>query len=142
MTNELATTEQNSSNDVLGSMYSSVSATTQEEKLELYSAVSDCDSLTEHVGEVLNLENVIIQPVDVSDPRTGEMRRANRIVVITDKGEAFGCVSSGVETAMKQLFAIVGEPTWSPALPMKVVEKKGRNGYKFTTLEYTPKKSK
>ena len=40
-----------------------------------------------------------------------------------------------LETAIKQLFGIVGMPPWNPPIDFKAVKQQGRNSYKFTTLQ-------
>lgn len=116
-------------------MYCSIHADTQEDRLDIYEAVSNSESLDDMVGKVVEVENVIIQPVEMTDNATGEVTLRNRIVLITPDGEAYGCTSTGVETSMRNLFAIVGCPPWTPAIAFEVVKKQGRNGYKFTTLQ-------
>lgn len=134
MTNELSIVEEESNPLGLG-VYCSIHAETQEDRLDVYEAVSDSESLDEYVGKVINVEHVIIQPVEMENHKTGEMEMRNRIVLIDDKGKAYGCTSTGVETSMKNLFGIVGRPPWTPAIPFEVVKKQGRNGYKFTSLK-------
>lgn len=136
MANELAISEQHDIDSPLGAgVYCSIHAETMDEKLDIYEAVSDSQSLDDFVGKVINVENVIIQPVEMEDNKTGEMVLRNRIVLVDDEGTAYGCTSTGVETSMKNLFGIVGMPPWSPAIPFEVVKKQGRNGYKFTSLK-------
>ena len=117
-------------------IYSSVTAETRDEKLAVFDAVSNSESLEDMVGKTIDVENIIIQPVEMCDEKTGEVREANRIVLITDEGKAYGCVSSGVETSIKNLFAIVGPAPWTPAIRFEVTKKQGRNGYKFMTLNH------
>lgn len=132
MANEIVKTADN--NAAMPAMYSSVNAATLDERLAVYQAVSNSGSLDEMIGEVIAVQDVIIQPVQV---RTDEGERdAARIVLIDKSGAAYGCVSSGVETSLRNLFAIVGEPPYTPALNFKVVKKQGRHGYKFTSLEF------
>lgn len=119
----------------MGNVWSSIHAESMEEKLDLYDAVSDSESLDDHVNEVISVQDVVIQPVEMVDDKTGEVVHRNRIVLVTPAGEAFGCVSSGVETSLRNLFAIVGMPPWTPSIDFKVVKKKGRNGYNFTSLK-------
>ena len=116
-------------------MYCSIHAETQADRLDIYEAVSNSLSLDDMVGKVVEVENVIIQPVEMTDTATGEIMQRNRIVLITPKGDAYGCTSTGVETSMKNLFSIVGCPPWNPAIKFEVVKKQGRNGYKFTSLQ-------
>ncbi len=134
MENELSTIT-NDAPEFSRGMYCSIHAETQEDRLDIYEAVSNSLSLDDMVGKVVEVENVIIQPVEMTDNVTGEIMQRNRIVLITPKGDAYGCTSTGVETSMKNLFSIVGCPPWNPAIKFEVVKKQGRNGYKFTSLQ-------
>lgn len=133
MTNELAIS--NEAPDMCKGMYCSIHAETQDERLDIYEAMSNSMPLDDMVGKVVCVENVIIQPVEMPDNATGELTVRNRIVLITPEGDAYGCTSTGVETSMKNLFSIVGCPPWNPAIAFDVVKKQGRNGYKFTSLQ-------
>lgn len=132
--NELSTIT-NDAPEFSRGMFCSIHAETQADRLDIYEAVSNSLPLDDMVGKVVEVENVIIQPVEMTDNATGEQTVRNRIVLITPKGDAYGCTSTGVETSMKNLFAIVGCPPWNPAIAFDVAKKQGRNGYKFTTLQ-------
>ena len=134
MSTELATTV-DSTPDFMRGMYCSIEADTQEQRLDIYDAVSSAGSLDDMVGKTVSIENVIIQPVEVEDEKSGEMELRNRIVLVEPDGTAYACMSTGVETSIRNLFAIVGMPPWAPALTFEVTKKQGRNGYKFTTLQ-------
>ena len=69
-------------------MYCSIHADTQEDRLDIYEAVSNSLSLDDMVGKVVEVENVIIQPVEMTDNATGEIMQRNRIVLITPQGAA------------------------------------------------------
>ena len=122
------------SNPIAG-MYSSISAESIQERLQLFDSVSNAQSLEDHINECINVENVIIQPVEIIDKLTGELTTQNRITLIDNNGVAYACVSIGVETSMKQLFAIVGKPPWVGGIPLKPVKQQGNNGYEFTSLQ-------
>lgn len=132
MNNEIVASN---SADFNSGMFCSIHAETQADRLDIYEAVSNSAPLDDMVGKVVSVQDVIIQPVEMNDPASGEVQARNRIVMITPDGEAYGCVSSGVETSMRNLFAIVGVPPWNPAISLDVVKKQGRNGYKFTSLQ-------
>lgn len=136
MTNEIVAAE-STNNEVTKGMYCSMSAESQQERLAVFDAVSNSGSVDDMIGKNIAVKDVVIQPVDLLDKATGEMRTANRIVLIDENGEAYGCVSQGVETSLKNLIAIVGEPTWEPAINLTPTKKQGSNGYKFTTLALT-----
>lgn len=121
--------------DMVKGMYCSVHADTQEARLDIYEAVSNSRALDDLVGSYIEVENVIIQPVELTNINTGELEQRNRIVLMTPDGEAYGCSSRGVEMSMKNLFSIVGCPPWTPAIKLDVIKKQGRNGYKFTSLQ-------
>ena len=133
MTNELATTDQNAT-PINAGFYCSMQADTQADRLAIYDAVSNSESLDDMVGKVIAITDVVIQPVEMTDNATGEVRDMNRIVLICEDGKAYGCTSSGVETSIKNLLGIVGMPPWNPAIKMVPTKQQGRNGYKFTTL--------
>lgn len=143
-TNELANISQpeNALASFVGGMFSSVKAETQDERLAIYAAISDCEDLKKQVNKVINVENVIIQPVELENDETGEVEKANRIVLIDEDGKAYGCTSSGVETAIRNLFMIVGAAPWTPPIPLTPVMKQGRNGWEFMSLNYQPPKAK
>lgn len=133
MNNELVTTEQGTP-QINAGFYCSMQADTQADRLAIYDAVSNSDSLDDMVGKTIAITDVVIQPVEMSDNATGEVRNMHRIVLICEDGKAYGCTSSGVETSIKNLFGIVGMPPWVPAIKMIPTKQQGRNGYKFTTL--------
>ena len=133
MNNELAEVEQ-VSNPMNAGFYCSMQADTQADRLAIYDAVSNSDSLDDMIGKVIAITDVVIQPVEMTDNATGEVRNMCRIVLICEDGKAYGCTSSGVATSIQNLFGIVGMPPWNPAIKMVPTKLQGRNGYKFTTL--------
>lgn len=137
MPNEIVKPEEtaiDSTNPTAGSIWTSITAETRDERAKLYAAVSDAESLEEHIGERLNVVDVVIEGIEVQDPLTQEMRPANRIVLVCEDGSAYASVSTGVEGAIKKMFSIIGSPTWTPALPIVAEKRPGKNGFKFTTL--------
>lgn len=119
----------------IGGMYSSMKAETREEKLDLFEAVTNAEPLEDHINECINVQDVTIQPVEFVDDVTGEIKMQNRITLITPEKDAFVCTSLGVETSLKQLFGIVGNPPWIPPIPLKPVKQQGNGKYKFTALQ-------
>jgi hypothetical protein len=116
-------------------MYSSMKSETREERLDLFEAVTNAEPLEDHINECIMVQDVTIQPVEFVDSVTGEYKMQNRITLITPDKDAFACTSLGVETSLKQLFGIVGNPPWVPALPLKAVKQQGNGKYKFTSLQ-------
>ena len=116
-------------------MYSSFKGESREERLSIYEAVTNAERLEDHLDEKISVQHVIIQPVRMVDKVSGEVNEGNRIVLCSSDGIAYACMSEGVETAIKQLFGIVGTPPWNPPIDFKAVKQQGRNKYKFTTLQ-------
>ena len=143
MTEEMAIVESNATaiaspingENPISGMYSSLKSDSMQERLEVFDAVSNAQALEDHINERINVENIIIQPVERIDKLTGEITQGNRITLIDTDKVAFACMSLGVETALKQLFGIVGEPPWKGGIPLVAVKQTGNNGYKFTTLQ-------
>lgn len=108
--------------------YCSMSAETNEEKLKLFKAINDTDKrLSDVVNTVIMLKDIYAEQVNFVDEETGEITPGVRIVLVDDKGTSYGCASQGVFNAISKLISIFGEPTWEPALPVKVKEiKKGK----------------
>lgn len=122
--------------NITGGMYCSMKSESREDRLAIFEAVTEAESLEDHINERLTIENIVIQPVEVTDSLTGEVKTQNRIVLVTADKRAFACVSIGVETSLKQLFGIVGLPPWKPAIDFKAVkENSSRGKYKFTALK-------
>lgn len=127
MENEIITTEKN---------ITAKTEMTMDERLKIFNAVNNAFALEDIINTPIKISNVIIQPVETVDRATGEQMQRNRIVLICEDGAAYGCMSTGVETALRNLFAIVGNPDeWEHAITMKPVKVQGKNGFKFTTLE-------
>ena len=120
----------------VAALYSSIKGETLEERLQILSAVTDPEPVSEHLGETLNLQNVIVQATQVTDPKTGEVSDVLRTILITEEGDAYAAISTGIFQYLQNLFDIVGHPsTWSAPLPVQVVEKKGRSGYRYMTVK-------
>lgn len=132
MTEEIIKAEQGNGN--LG-IYSSITGDSTDERLAVYTAISNAEKLADHVNEVINVENVILQQVEMTDKETGEVRDAVRTILIDTDGNAYAATSSGIETSIKSILSIVGEPqTWEHPIAFKPVRKQGNNGYPFLTL--------
>ena len=89
-----------------------------------YNATSNPDNnLKEHVNEVLHLVHVSVECVEVSKDDAPEGKAiAPRIVLITDDGQSYACVSVGVYQSLKRMFTLLGTPdTWREPVPIKPV---------------------
>lgn len=89
-----------------------------------YNATSNpVNKLKEHINEVLSLVHVSVECVEVSkeDALEGKVI-APRIVLITEDGQSYSCVSVGVYQSLKRMFALLGAPdTWTKPVKIKPV---------------------
>lgn len=113
---------------------SSIQGATREEQNLIYKAVTNAERLSDHLGQRLDVTDVLIQPVELDDPVTGETTVNTRITLITEDRKAYTAISKGVETALKNMFQIFGDPSWKPAIPLVAEKKRGNGGFEFMTL--------
>lgn len=89
-----------------------------------YNATSNpVNKLKEHVNEVLSLVHVSVECVEVSKEAAPEDKViAPRIVLITEDGQSYACVSVGVYQSLKRMFTLLGTPdTWAEPVKIKPV---------------------
>ena len=89
-----------------------------------YNATSNpANKLKEHVNEVLSLVHVSVECVEVSKEDAPEGKAiAPRIVLITEDGQSYACVSVGVYQSLKRMFTLLGAPdTWTEPVKIKPV---------------------
>lgn len=118
--------------------YSSIKGDDLDTRKRVFTAVSNAENISDHLGVTFNVVDVIVQPVSSENEETGEIEEYERTVLMTADGGAFAASSSGILTALGNLLTIVGEPSGWPdgGIALQVVEKKSRkNGYRFMTFE-------
>ena len=134
MENELMNANGNAimaANEVMetGVGYSSMNVQDHDQAVAFYNAVTNpIGKLKEHINETLNLVHVSVEPIEVKR-EDGTTNIAPRIVLVTDAGESYSCVSVGVYAALKRIFALFGTPdTWKNPLPIKPVLQATKKG--------------
>ena len=134
MANELMNANGNAimaANEVMetGVGYSSMNVQDHDQAVAFYNAVTNpTGKLKEHINETLNLVHVSVEPIEVKS-EDGTTNIAPRIVLVTDAGESYSCVSVGVYAALKRIFSLFGTPdTWKNPLPIKPVLQATKKG--------------
>ncbi|HDR7311487.1 TPA: hypothetical protein QCX08_003995 [Bacillus cytotoxicus] len=108
----------------------------RESQIKIYNAVSDADnSLQDHVGEVIEITDMVAHTITLEDEVTKEDVEALRVVLIAKDGTAYHAISQGVVSSLQRIIAIVGQAPWNPSLKVVPVEKKTRKGYRTLTLK-------
>ncbi|AUS18864.1 MULTISPECIES: hypothetical protein [Bacillus amyloliquefaciens group] len=117
-------------------MFSTIQATDRKSSIKLYNAVSNAEhSLSDHIGEVIEITDMVAHAVELEDEVTKETIQAMRVVLLTADGQGYHSVSQGVASSLQRIIGIVGHGPWTDE-PLKVVPKevKTRRGFKTLTL--------
>jgi hypothetical protein len=108
---------------------------TRESAIKMYQAINDAEnSLSDHLGEVLEITDMVAHAITLQDDVTKEDVNALRVVLIDKDGVGYHSVSSGVVSSLQKVIGIVGQAPWTPALKVVPVEKKTRKGFKTLTI--------
>ena len=104
--------------------YTDMNLTDRSAAVTFYNATSNpANKLKEHVNEVLSLVHVSVECGEGSkeDAPVGKVI-APRIVLITEDGQSYACVSVGVYQSLKRMFTLLGTPdTWKEPVKIKPV---------------------
>lgn len=106
-------------------------------------ATTGSEPISDHLGETIMLDNFVIQPVempavDAKGQPTGELLQSARVTLVdsTNKKSYHG-TSMALVNGLQQIVAALGKrlpAEWAEPLPVKVVEEKSRQGYKFFNI--------
>lgn len=134
MSTDITTTTFQNTLDTSG-VFTTVKGDDIEAKKTVFSAVNDAEPLSDHLGKPLKVVDIVAHKVEVANEESGEIEEATRIVLITDDGKALASVSLGIQGAVRNILAFLGEPsTWDGAVTLIPMEKKGRRGFRYMTL--------
>lgn len=133
----------NTENTELGTVQHFIDTSTREGKIKLYSALQNAEKLDEHLNEPLLMSNAVAQAVQVTDDQTGEISSTVRVIIVTADGKAYSATSPTLAAGLNTMFGIFGTPnTWDAPLPIKVVERRSRRGFKFFSIEPVDEEAK
>jgi hypothetical protein len=133
----------NTENTELGTVQHFIDTSTREGKIKLYSALQNAEKLDEHLNETMLMSNAVAQAVQVTDDQTGEISATVRVIIVTADGKAYSATSPTLAAGLNTMFGIFGTPnTWDAPLPIKVVERRSRRGFKFFSIEPVDEEAK
>lgn len=126
-------------NTATSSIYSSFVAESNNDKAKLYNALNSPEvRIADHIGKEVNVKDVIIEPVDIVDEKTGEARTTPRVTLIDVNGHTYTATSYGIYNSLKRIFGLYGSPTWEDGIPVRVRQiTKGAN--RIFTLDIVTK---
>lgn len=108
-------------NTATSSIYSSFIAESNDDKAKLYNALNSPEvRIADHIGKEINVKDVIIEPVEIVDEKTGEVRTTPRVTLIDVNGHTFTATSYGIYNSLKRIFGLYGSPTWEEGIPVRV----------------------
>lgn len=111
---------------------------TRKSKVSIYNAINGADeSLADHIGEIIEVVDVVAHPVTLLDEETGEAVNALRTVLVDKNGKSYTAVSQGITNSLSRIFSIIGMPSWKDEpVKMKIKQIKTNNGNnKVNTIE-------
>lgn len=107
-------------------------------KLATLSAMTDSKPVDDILGEVIDLANFVIQPIEMPDEETKVMKPVTRIILIDKDGQSYHAISGGIFSALKNIAGILGMPgKGNEHWPIEVspVREKTRAGRQVFTLK-------
>ena len=114
---------------------------TRKSAVAIYNAINSADeSIADHIGEVLEIVDVVAHPVSIADEETGEIIDCLRTVLIDKHGKSYTATSQGITNSLARVFSLIGMPddgSWkNEPVKMKIKQVKTRNGNnKVNTIE-------
>jgi hypothetical protein len=122
--------------------YSSITGTDYAAKLSILTAVTDSEPFADNLGKTIQLKDIIIQVIPMTDEQTGEVVDQPRILLLDDEGTAYHAISSALLRSLNNIIGIMGEPsTWEAPVPATLV-KAGQGTRQYYTLKFGPAKRK
>lgn len=120
-------------------IYSSVKATSVEERKTVYNALEKCDVLlNDIIGTEINIKDFYIEERHKveTDESTGEVKTITkyRTILFDTEGKTYATGSYGVYNALRRICMVYGEPTWTDGVMVKVDKKPIGNGKTQLTL--------
>lgn len=108
-----------------GSTFCSMQVKTDEDRKKLFNVMSNpTGRIKDMVNLRLKIKDIFCEAADVNhtDEATGVVTQVTlpRIVLITDKGESYQAVSTGIFNAVKRLITVFGPPTWETPIEVTV----------------------
>jgi len=117
-------------------IFSSIKGTDRATSIKIYNAINSSEnSLSDHLGEVLAITDMVAHPIELEDEVTKQTIQAMRVVLLTANGVGYHSVSGGVVSSLQKIIGIVGQAPWDEPLQVSPIEVKTRKGFKTLTLK-------
>ena len=101
-------------------VFSTLQGSGFEAQLETFAALQDAVPLNDNLGKTINLVNVIVQPVELADEESGEVKPQPRIILIDADGTSYSATSNPLFRSIQLLLGMVGKDTSRWSKPVKI----------------------
>ena len=117
-------------------LYSSFKGEDFADKLNVVKAMTGSKPLADFLDKPIEVENVVIHAVKVTDTETGEVVEQGRTILIDSKGNAYHAISGVIINRLRDIIAVMGEPsTWGAPIKMVCKHRKGNGANFFYDLQ-------
>jgi hypothetical protein len=105
--------------------------------LQIYNAINNTTGNLGDLEKPKVFVNMVAHKVDLLNDETGEIENVIRIVLVTEDGESYGSVATGILSSIQKIVNIpgIGPAPWTPGLTIKGRKVKTRNSFTTNTLE-------
>lgn len=118
-----------------GVLYCSFTPENDAGRAILFNAMNAPDvKISDHIGQEITIRDIIVEPVEIVDDMTGEIRTSPRTILIDPDGNTYSATSYGIYNALRRLVAIFGAPTWENGITVRV-KQISRGANRIFTLE-------
>lgn len=107
----------------------------RKEAAKLFNAVNNPEHrIGDFINKKIAIKDILIEPVEMLDEKTGEMKLQPRVVVIDKDGKAYQAVSIGIYNAVMNLGKCYGAPSWEDPIVCTVKQIPTKNGSMLTLV--------
>jgi hypothetical protein len=93
----------------------------------------------ENLNKHIELDNIVVQAVELTDPNTGAQTTQPRVILLDQDGTAYYGISPVLLKAIETFVGILGQPhQWPEPVGVKVLREKGNRGFSFFNLVLDP----
>lgn len=112
-------------------VFSTITGNDHATKLEVFNAVTNSLPIADNLGKTINLVNIVVQSVEMTDENSGEVQDVPRTILVDADGTAYHAISGGLFRSVETMLGVVGHPSgWPAPLPVAVTrEGSGTNKY-------------
>lgn len=115
--------------------YSSMVASSKEDKIKLLNAMENCDFVLNDVAPItIKLKDVFIS--QYSKEVDGESRTKHRTILFSDDGKSYVTTSNYFFFALSKIFNVLGTPDkWEEPLEIEIYKRVMKNGNKSLSVK-------